>query len=34
MQFYGVLAFSEDGGMSVGWHSDDESLFQGKLAAW
>jgi len=21
----------EDGGMSVGWHSDDESLFQGKF---
>ncbi|CAK9000046.1 unnamed protein product [Durusdinium trenchii] len=25
------LNLYEDGGMSVGWHSDDESLFQGKL---
>lgn len=25
------LNFYEDGGMSVGWHSDDESLFQGKF---
>lgn len=25
------LNLYEDGGMSVGWHSDDESLFQGKF---
>merc|ERR1719499_1967643 len=24
------LNLYEDGGMSVGWHSDDEDLFQGK----
>lgn len=28
-----VWSQNEDGAMSVGWHSDDESLFQGKLAA-
>ena len=28
------ISSQQDGGMSVGWHSDDESLFQGKLATW
>ena len=25
------LNLYEDGGMSVGWHADDEAIFQGKF---